>query len=186
MICPACGKERPLSRHHIIPRAKGGSDKSWNIILLCLQCHDDFEELHLYPSQLELLKKGQIIKQLKRKHLKCEGHRKPTPKYCKGGCGKRMDKNALGEYRYSKANYCSECREQRRRESGFRLLELHRELLQHDITTRGGRPRVGVDVGELKKLSSQGLGCLAIARRLADRGLFFSPSTVWRRLRMLV
>jgi len=37
--CYVCGEKNFVQRHHIIPRAKGGSDDSANIIKLCPTCH---------------------------------------------------------------------------------------------------------------------------------------------------
>ena len=37
--CACCGNVDYLEFHHIIPKSKGGSDNSDNIILLCACCH---------------------------------------------------------------------------------------------------------------------------------------------------
>jgi len=37
--CYICGEKNFIQRHHIIPRAKGGSDDPSNIIRLCPNCH---------------------------------------------------------------------------------------------------------------------------------------------------
>ena len=41
--CLDCGKmysETELTRHHLVPKAKGGTDGGENIVLLCVPCHD--------------------------------------------------------------------------------------------------------------------------------------------------
>jgi hypothetical protein len=38
-FCAACGIERDLQDHHLVPRAAGGSDDLTNIITLCTPCH---------------------------------------------------------------------------------------------------------------------------------------------------
>src|ERR1700730_11601134 len=38
-FCAACGIERDLQDHHLVPRAAGGSDGLTNIITLCTPCH---------------------------------------------------------------------------------------------------------------------------------------------------
>jgi 5-methylcytosine-specific restriction endonuclease McrA len=41
--CLDCGKlysETDLTRHHLVPKAKGGTDGGENIVLLCVPCHD--------------------------------------------------------------------------------------------------------------------------------------------------
>jgi len=37
--CVACGKEKNLFQHHLVPRSKGGSDEKSNLITLCGSCH---------------------------------------------------------------------------------------------------------------------------------------------------
>ena len=37
--CSACGLHRPLSAHHILPRARGGGDEIGNLAVLCNACH---------------------------------------------------------------------------------------------------------------------------------------------------
>lgn len=43
-VCVICGSIRKLQRHHLVPRAKGGTDTPYNQILLCSECH---RKLHM-------------------------------------------------------------------------------------------------------------------------------------------
>lgn len=36
-LCEVCG--RPAEAHHIVSRGAGGTDESWNVLLLCRRCH---------------------------------------------------------------------------------------------------------------------------------------------------
>lgn len=39
--CRACGKTYPLDPpHHIILKSQGGTDDLWNLITLCMTCHN--------------------------------------------------------------------------------------------------------------------------------------------------
>jgi len=38
--CKECRRATALTRHHIVPRSKGGSDEPENIKLLCRECHN--------------------------------------------------------------------------------------------------------------------------------------------------
>ena len=42
-VCVSCGrnatKENPLTKDHIIPKSKGGTDDKSNIQMLCLECN---------------------------------------------------------------------------------------------------------------------------------------------------
>lgn len=43
--CPVCSESvAKLDRHHLTPKAMGGSNKSDNIFLLCRLCHEDVHE----------------------------------------------------------------------------------------------------------------------------------------------
>jgi len=42
-MCPICKKEKAISPHHIRPRKFGGSDNKYNIIWLCVDCHNKVE-----------------------------------------------------------------------------------------------------------------------------------------------
>ena len=42
-ICPICKKAEAISPHHIRPRKLGGSDFNYNIIWLCIDCHNKVE-----------------------------------------------------------------------------------------------------------------------------------------------
>jgi len=51
--CPFCGNEA-ISPHHIVSRAEGGSDRSANLIKLCLLCHDKYEGRHITPNMIRI------------------------------------------------------------------------------------------------------------------------------------
>ena len=51
--CIVCGSTEKLHRHHLIPRAKGGSDTPRNQVLLCRDCHRK-----LHAGELTLDRKG--------------------------------------------------------------------------------------------------------------------------------
>lgn len=47
-ICNYKTKERSkIQSHHIVPRSTGGSNKKWNLVYLCANCHN----LIFYPSE---------------------------------------------------------------------------------------------------------------------------------------
>lgn len=52
--CYICGYKIFLEQHHIIPRAKGGSDGIENVIALCPNCHREVHHFGFYSEQ-ELL-----------------------------------------------------------------------------------------------------------------------------------
>jgi hypothetical protein len=60
-FCAACGVERDLQDHHLVPRAAGGSDDLANIITLCTPCHWRVHDLSWPPNtnHSELTRKGQ-------------------------------------------------------------------------------------------------------------------------------
>ena len=52
--CMACGLAdiTVLDVHHIKPFSKGGSNKPWNLSVLCPTCHRKAQNGHLNPSAL--------------------------------------------------------------------------------------------------------------------------------------
>lgn len=56
LTCQVCGHKKRrinLEVHHIIPRAKGGTDDPTNLITLCKPCHDRedwYEHVRAYPT----------------------------------------------------------------------------------------------------------------------------------------
>lgn len=44
-ICSACGKNKNLELHHIVPIVLGGNDDYYNLIYLCNRCH---KSIHKY------------------------------------------------------------------------------------------------------------------------------------------
>jgi len=53
--CQKCGK-KGQQRHHVIPKSMYGPDSPNNIILLCVECHDEVEiAAHLYIEVLQKL-----------------------------------------------------------------------------------------------------------------------------------
>ena len=42
-ICTKCRGLMPLTRHHILPRSKGGGNEPENIRLVCRPCHDELD-----------------------------------------------------------------------------------------------------------------------------------------------
>jgi hypothetical protein len=42
-ICQKCRSLMPLTRHHIIPKSKGGTWDTDNIALVCRPCHDELD-----------------------------------------------------------------------------------------------------------------------------------------------
>lgn len=43
-ICPNCGRSIKLTRHHLIPKVKGGEDDV--IMLICRDCHSQLHMLY--------------------------------------------------------------------------------------------------------------------------------------------
>ena len=43
-FCVACGSKSDLKHHHLVKKAKGGSDAEPNRITLCTGCHDKLHE----------------------------------------------------------------------------------------------------------------------------------------------
>lgn len=43
-VCPKCGIEQPLTRHHLTPRRFYGRQHNNWIVLLCRKCHDNLEQ----------------------------------------------------------------------------------------------------------------------------------------------
>lgn len=44
-ICPRCKSEKPLTRHHVLPKRHYKSHKHSPIQILCRDCHDNLERL---------------------------------------------------------------------------------------------------------------------------------------------
>ena len=49
--CRHCGW-RQTSVHHVIFRSEGGLDEPWNLVCLCLKCHD---AIHRYELFIEVV-----------------------------------------------------------------------------------------------------------------------------------
>lgn len=45
-FCVACGSKSDLKHHHLVTKAKGGSDAEPNRITLCTSCHDKLHQQH--------------------------------------------------------------------------------------------------------------------------------------------
>jgi len=43
-FCVACGSKSDLKHHHLVTKAKGGSDAEPNRITLCTSCHDKLHQ----------------------------------------------------------------------------------------------------------------------------------------------
>ena len=56
-VCQMCGtagtKANPLTVHHKIPRAYGGSNSADNCILLCQNCHRRLHQQEGYPTRVK-------------------------------------------------------------------------------------------------------------------------------------
>jgi len=50
-ICPKCLAEKPLTRHHVLPRRHFRENSE--IVYLCRDCHSDLEKLIPYDRQSE-------------------------------------------------------------------------------------------------------------------------------------
>ena len=44
-LCIFCGTVQRLTRHHIKPKSKGGTNSRENLILLCRPCHDIADQI---------------------------------------------------------------------------------------------------------------------------------------------
>ena len=69
-LCKKCGCEKASNVHHIIARANGGTNEEKNLILLCSQCHHEwdysentipFDVWLTYPSQSEFIAMWRIL-----------------------------------------------------------------------------------------------------------------------------
>jgi len=59
-ICPKCGKDMKLTKHHILPKRHFGS-KSKRLLFICRECHSDLETLIPLTKVLTELEYFQII-----------------------------------------------------------------------------------------------------------------------------
>ncbi len=55
--CKCCRSRESLHCHHIVFRAQGGDDASWNLLTLCSKCHD---ALHLHKTLVIVAKSGKL------------------------------------------------------------------------------------------------------------------------------
>ena len=66
-ICPQCMSLMELTRHHIVPRCRGGLDIPSNILLVCRPCHDELDQqvgvrpARLTPAQRRRIKNGNCV-----------------------------------------------------------------------------------------------------------------------------
>src|SRR5437870_8827912 len=69
--CLACGETdiRVLDVHHIKPFAKGGSNKPWNLSVLCPNCHRKAQKGLLTPPSLT----PKLARQVRRKPRRSKG-----------------------------------------------------------------------------------------------------------------
>ena len=64
---PKCKSGFNIEGHHIVPLSKGGENKYWNIVGLCLACHRKLEkkstkrELYTMKCMKELMKLGFVL-----------------------------------------------------------------------------------------------------------------------------
>jgi 5-methylcytosine-specific restriction endonuclease McrA len=63
--CPICKSQKATSKHHILPRALGGTDDKKNIVWLCPDCHNIVEE-HTSEDSLYCPK---MVKHIRVAHL---------------------------------------------------------------------------------------------------------------------
>lgn len=68
-VCPACGENKPLTRHHILP--KRYYNGYGEIILLCRACHNELEKTIPFRPRLTTMKYYKLLNQfLALAHLK--------------------------------------------------------------------------------------------------------------------
>jgi len=46
--CAVCGSIRNIQIHHVFPKLRGGEDTFTNLVVLCSQCHSQWEENFRY------------------------------------------------------------------------------------------------------------------------------------------
>ena len=57
-VCSCCQVEDvELHKHHIVPKSRGGSDESYNLVSLCLDCHGKAHDIS-FTSDSGLVKGG--------------------------------------------------------------------------------------------------------------------------------
>jgi len=44
--CYFCASSNDLQTHHIVPQRKNGSDRTENLVIVCVECHDKLERLY--------------------------------------------------------------------------------------------------------------------------------------------
>lgn len=73
--CLKCSKEAKITKHHKIPKSKGGSDRPENIEFLCRKCHDKVHGIVTAKSIEASFKKFIPRKRIKK-------HKKPHKRVC--------------------------------------------------------------------------------------------------------
>ena len=61
--CPCCGKEAPMTRHHILPRRHFGRKNNREVFLLCRSCHNALERRIPQATKLEPDEYRRILQQ---------------------------------------------------------------------------------------------------------------------------
>lgn len=57
-FCAACGSEKELHKHHLLPKSKGGSDAETNLITLCISCHGILHDTSWSNNHAQLVRDG--------------------------------------------------------------------------------------------------------------------------------
>jgi len=53
LVCPTCGKMKPLTKHHVIPKKNGGKGIIENHFYICRECHDYVHEMFTKRQKME-------------------------------------------------------------------------------------------------------------------------------------
>lgn len=61
--CVACGTTDNLTKHHLIPRKKGGKGRKYNTVKMCRECHDD-----VHGFRTRKIKLTRLIKRYTKHH----------------------------------------------------------------------------------------------------------------------
>lgn len=48
--CARCGSPDDLTRHHVIPKSRGGKNDAGNISWLCRQCHNEWHRIESWAD----------------------------------------------------------------------------------------------------------------------------------------